>query len=95
MEIISKSYLSLLTIGNHDFNYGFNHLKSLINLQTYKTLALNLIDKNNNTNILPYDIVTFNKFNICFFGLLTPETYYKTNSKNIINLEFTNPEESV
>ncbi|MGL5367720.1 MAG: bifunctional metallophosphatase/5'-nucleotidase [Cetobacterium somerae] len=84
-----------VTIGNHDFNYGFNHLKSLINLQTYKTLALNLIDKNNNTNILPYDIVTFNKFNICFFGLLTPETYYKTNSKNIINLEFTNPEESV
>ncbi|MGL5279580.1 MAG: bifunctional metallophosphatase/5'-nucleotidase [Cetobacterium sp.] len=84
-----------VTIGNHDFNYGFNHLKSLINLQTYKTLALNLVDKNNNTNILPYDIVTFNEFNICFFGLLTPETYYKTNSKNIINLEFTNPEESV
>lgn len=84
-----------VTIGNHDFNYGFNHLKSLINLQTYKTLALNLIDKNNNTTILPYDIVTFNEFNICFFGLLTPETYYKTNSKNITNLEFTNPEESV
>lgn len=84
-----------VTIGNHDFNYGFNHLKSLINLQNYKTLALNLVDKSNDTNILPYDIVNFNEFNICFFGLLTPETYYKTNSKNITNLEFTNPEESV
>lgn len=84
-----------VTIGNHDFNYGFNHLKSLINLQNYKTLALNLVDKNSDTNILPYDIVSFNEFNICFFGLLTPETHYKTNSKNIIDLEFTNPEESV
>lgn len=85
-----------VTLGNHDFNYGFDRLKSLINLQSYKTLALNLVDKkNNSTNILPYDIVNINGFNICFFGVLTPETYYKTNSKNIKNLEFKNPEKSI
>ncbi|MEG1449590.1 MAG: bifunctional UDP-sugar hydrolase/5'-nucleotidase [Cetobacterium sp.] len=84
------------TIGNHDFNYGYSHLKTLLSLQNYKTLALNLIDKQSkNEDVKPFDIVSINGINICFFGIITPETYYKTNSNNIKGLDIIDPEVAV
>lgn len=96
VELFNYLKFDYATIGNHDFNYGYNHLKTLLSLQNYKTLALNLIDKEcENHDIKPFDIVSVNGINICFFGIVTPETYYKTNSKNIKSLDIIDPEEAI
>lgn len=96
VELFNYLKFDYTTIGNHDFNYGYNHLKTLLSLQNYKTLALNLIDKQfKNEDIKPFDIIKVNGINICFFGIITPETYYKTNSNNIKNLDIIDPEEAV
>ncbi|WP_432205608.1 bifunctional metallophosphatase/5'-nucleotidase (plasmid) [Cetobacterium somerae] len=93
VEVFNLLGFDYTTLGNHDFNYGYEHLKKLLVLQNYKTLALNLID-NDNSNLLSYDIIEVNGFNVCFFGIITPETYYKTSFKNIKDLTIINPEEA-
>ncbi|MGL5088737.1 MAG: bifunctional metallophosphatase/5'-nucleotidase [Cetobacterium sp.] len=96
VELFNSLKFDYVTLGNHDFNYGYNHLKKLLKLQNYKTLGLNFIDNESpNKDIIQYDIIDLNGFKICFFGILTPETYYKTNSKNIKNLQFSEPEKAV
>lgn len=96
VELFNYLKFDYTTIGNHDFNYGYNHLKTLLPLQKYKTLALNLIDKQcKNEAVKPFDIINVNGINICFFGIITPETYYKTNSNNIKGLDIIDPEEAV
>lgn len=92
IELFNLLQWDYTTLGNHDFNYGYEHLKKLLSLQNYKTLALNLVDSNSSKNLLPFDIVNINGINICFFGIITPETYYKTNFKNIKDLKIENPE---
>ena len=92
IDIFNMLKVDYTTLGNHDFNYGYNHLKKLLLLQNYKTLALNLID--NDSNTIPFDIIKINGFNICFFGIITPETYYKTSFKNIKDLTISSPEKS-
>lgn len=96
VELFNSLKFDYATLGNHDFNFGYEQLKKLLNEQNYKTLALNFVDNEKlNDKILPFDIIEINDFKICFFGLITPETYYKTNSKNIKNLDFKNPIDSV
>lgn len=92
VKLFNMLNFDYVTIGNHDFNYGYSHLKELINLQNYKTLALNLLDDKNSSPFIPFEIKNFNGINICFFGIVTPETYFKTNLKNIENLKIIDPE---
>lgn len=93
VEIYNAIGLNYSTLGNHDFNYGYDHLKNLMNIQKYKTLATNLIDENN--GIDSFEIKNINGFKICLFGIITPETYYKTSYKDINTLKIEEPQKSV
>ncbi|MGL5725459.1 metallophosphoesterase, partial [Cetobacterium sp.] len=73
VELFNSLKFDYATLGNHDFNFGYEQLKKLLNEQNYKTLALNFVDNEKlNDKILPFDIIEINDFKICFFGLITP-----------------------
>ncbi|MGL5001166.1 MAG: bifunctional metallophosphatase/5'-nucleotidase [Cetobacterium sp.] len=96
VELFNSLKFDYVTLGNHDFNYGYEQLMKLLKLQNYKTLGLNFThNESPNEDILQYDIIDLNGSKICFFGVLTPETYYKTNSKNIKNMQFLEPEKAI
>lgn len=57
-EVMNRGGYDYITLGNHDFNYGYDYLKSYINNLDAKCLSTNIIDKTNDLNITPYDIKT-------------------------------------
>lgn len=92
VEVLNASGFDYMTLGNHDFNYGTERLKELISLGKYKTLAANVIDKRTGRPLATsYDIKKIDGKKVGFFGLSTPETYYKTNPKNVENIKFVDP----
>ncbi|MGL4307695.1 MAG: bifunctional metallophosphatase/5'-nucleotidase [Cetobacterium sp.] len=92
VEVYNHLGFDFVTLGNHDFNYGYKRLKELNLKKNYSTLVNNLKDLATGEFIgKPYEIVEVEGLKICFFGIITPETYYKTNSKNIKGVEIEDP----
>nr|WP_307775101.1 bifunctional UDP-sugar hydrolase/5'-nucleotidase [uncultured Cetobacterium sp.] len=92
VEVLNAAGFDYMTLGNHDFNYGSERLGELIDLGKYKTLAANVIEKSTGTPIgESYDIVRIDGKKVGFFGLATPETYYKTNPKNVEDIKILDP----
>ena len=56
--IFNKAGYDYITLGNHDFNYGFDYLKKYLCNLDAKCLCANVDDKTNELGILPYDIKT-------------------------------------
>lgn len=54
--IMNAAGYDYVTFGNHEFNYGYDYLKSYINALNGKCLCANIQDKTGQMNILPYDI---------------------------------------
>ncbi len=80
--------------GNHDFNYGYDRLKELSQTMSFKILAANLYLQNGEMPFVENDIKNIDNVKIGIFGLVTPETVFKTNPKNVENLKFEDPVET-
>ncbi|WP_297282000.1 bifunctional UDP-sugar hydrolase/5'-nucleotidase [uncultured Anaerococcus sp.] len=78
-----------LVLGNHDFNYGQDYLKSYINNLKAPVLSANTIQKaNNGLDISPYIIKEIEGIRIGILGLITQHIPHWENPKNIEGLEF-------
>ncbi|MGL5279768.1 MAG: bifunctional metallophosphatase/5'-nucleotidase [Cetobacterium sp.] len=92
VETLNAAGLDYATLGNHDFNYGQDRLEELLSMQKYKTLAANVVDKTTGKPIAgTYDIRKIDGKKVGFFGLATPETYFKTNPNNVKNITIADP----
>ena len=92
IEVLNAAGLDYMALGNHDFNYGSKRLQELLPKANFKALGSNVIDKKTGKIIgQEYDIQVINGIKVGFFGLSTPETYFKTNPKNVENIEFIDP----
>lgn len=92
VEIMNDIPFNYATLGNHDFNYGRERLEELIDIAKYKILAANVYDKETNKPLVQrYDVIKIDGKKVGFFGLSTPETYYKTNPLNVETLVFKEP----
>ncbi|MCJ8341662.1 MAG: 5'-nucleotidase C-terminal domain-containing protein [Cetobacterium sp.] len=92
IEVLNGAGLDYMALGNHDFNYGEKRLKELLPKAEFTVLGSNVVDKNTGKVIgKEYDIQEIDGVKVGFFGLSTPETYYKTNPKNIENIRFIDP----
>jgi len=61
-----------VTLGNHDFNYGYNALKTYVNGLDAKCLSANILDLKNEISIFSYDIKTLeNGLKVGIIGLTT------------------------
>ncbi|MGL5918251.1 MAG: bifunctional metallophosphatase/5'-nucleotidase [Cetobacterium sp.] len=95
VQTLNAAEFDYSTLGNHDFNYGQERLVELISMQKYKTLAANVVDKTTGKPIAgTYDVRKIDGMKVGFFGLATPESYFKTNPNNVKNITIADPIET-
>lgn len=70
--IMNEGQYDYVTLGNHDFNYGYNYLKKYLNNLNGKCICTNVDNKTNELSILPYDIKTMeNGLKVGMIGFTT------------------------
>lgn len=71
-DIMNEAGYDYVTFGNHEFNYGYDYLKSYMNNLNGKCLCTNIIDKTGGIEVLPYDIkVMENGLTVGIIGFTT------------------------
>lgn len=80
-----------VTLGNHEFDYGYDQLRSNLNFAKFKVLCANILNPEGNSLFTPNAIYTGpSGLRIGFFGMETPETRTKVNPSMIKGLNFLN-----
>lgn len=80
----------VFTPGNHEFNFGYDYLKSALKTLDAKILCANIFPK----QYEPYHIYEFEGKKIAIVGLITPFVSVWENQKNIQGLKFTSAVET-
>lgn len=75
------------TLGNHDFNYGYEYLKTYIENMKGKLVCANVKDKLGNIKIDPYAIKEIDGYTIGFAGIVTDWVNLWEREENIKNFE--------
>jgi 2',3'-cyclic-nucleotide 2'-phosphodiesterase (5'-nucleotidase family) len=84
IEIMNKVGFDVVTIGNHEFDYGIEQLHNLNSLTSSKYISLNACYKKNKTKLFePSKIIEAGNKKIGFIGIVTPLTYSKTYLSNL------------
>ncbi len=92
VDVMNLAGYDVMTPGNHDFNYGSEHLLELREEMEFELLAANVKNAEDGTDFVsPYTILERDGVTLGFFGLVTEETTFKTNPENIETLQFTDP----
>lgn len=80
IDIMNKLDYDLAGIGNHEFGFGVDGLKSLMNKASFPFVCCNFIDlKTGKTVFEPYKILEANGKKIAFVGVVTPATLTQIN----------------
>lgn len=80
-----------VTLGNHEFDYGYDQLRSNLNFAKFKVLCANVLNPDGNNLFTPNAIYTGpSGLRIGFFGMETPETRTKVNPSMIKGINFLN-----
>jgi len=84
--IFNEGGYDYITLGNHDFNYGYDYLKKYLCNLDAKCLCANVIDKTNELGILPYDIKTLeNGLKVGIIGFTTDFINIWERDENLTN----------
>lgn len=71
-DIMNEGGYDYITLGNHDFNYGYDYLKKYLTNLNAKCLCANVDNKTKELPIIPYDIKTMeNGLKIGLIGFTT------------------------
>lgn len=83
-DLVNKASYSHITIGNHDFNYGYDYLKNYLNKLDAKCICANVKDlKGEITNLQSYDIVTIEGKTVGIIGAVTDWVNIWEQKKNL------------
>ncbi len=82
-----------MTIGNHEFDYGQERLRELMDMFNFPVISANLKESDGSlfAGNQGYIIKEYDGVKVGIFGLSTPETAYKSHPKNVKGLTFENP----
>ena len=71
-KVMNEGGYDYITLGNHDFNYGYNYLTKYLTNLNAKCLCTNVVDNTNELPIYPYDIKTMeNGLKVGIIGFTT------------------------
>lgn len=82
------------TIGNHEFNFGMDIVKKVINTHKAKVLLSNVYDSDGKRLADPYTIIERSGVRIAFIGVVTPNIS-NWDKKNLVGYTVTNPIDEV
>ena len=91
-ELMNLVGYDIVGLGNHEFDYGVEQLKSNFEGKNYKVICSNVLE-GDKTLFDSEVIVKAGKVKVGFFGLLTPETQTKVNPNYVKGLTFTEKED--
>ena len=92
IELMNMAGYDVAAPGNHEFDYGYAQLKTLIEAADFPVLAANI--KCGNDNIFGSHIVlTAGETRVGVFGLATPETATKAHPAKIAGVTFVSAQE--
>jgi len=79
IKLMNKIEFNVVTIGNHEFDYGIDQLYKLGNDLSSKYICSNFCFRKNKTTIFdPYKIIEAGNKKIGFIGVLIPSAFSKT-----------------
>ncbi len=88
--VFNSAAYDYYTLGNHDFNYGYEGLTKYINSMKAKCLAANVFDETDTLSILPYTIHTLeNGLRIGICGIVTDCVNLWESKENLKHLKIT------
>lgn len=94
IELMNEIGYDLMTLGNHEFDYGMDTLKLNSTLAKFKMISANTRTKEDkpalgsDTNNGCNTIMEINGYRLGFFGITTCDTNFTTHPKNIENVIF-------
>lgn len=89
VTVMNAAGYDIATLGNHEFDYGYDQLRSNLAQAKFKTICADVTDSNGNSILDPnYVYVTKSGLKIGFFGMETPETQTKVNPGLIKGINF-------
>jgi len=91
VELMNTIGYSAMTTGNHDYNYGYEHLLEIEKQANFPILAANVKKADGSYAYEPYIIKEVAGVKLGIFGIATPETVYKTHPNNVEGITFTDP----
>jgi 2',3'-cyclic-nucleotide 2'-phosphodiesterase (5'-nucleotidase family) len=94
-EMMNKVGYDAWTIGNHDLDISQDNLRQHTGIVHFPTVSANLTDSSGNFpfNNKEYVILNKNGLRIGIIGLMTPDLYSVTNTKNLHGLKVLSPSE--
>ena len=80
VEIMERIQFDVITVGNHEFDYGIDQLNKLNSQLTTKYICANFCYKKDKVKFFndAYKVIERGGKNIAFIGIVTPLTYSKT-----------------
>ena len=90
IELMNAAGYDVVTLGNHEFDFGYAQLMENLKDASFKTICANVYHKGTTDLILePSTIVeTASGLKVGFFGMETPETATKVNPALITEIDF-------
>ncbi|MBQ3668907.1 MAG: bifunctional metallophosphatase/5'-nucleotidase, partial [Clostridia bacterium] len=91
ITMMNAAGYDIVTLGNHEFDYGYAQLMSNLESAEFVTICANVILDETGESILPAGCVytTNSGLKLGFFGMETPETATKVNPGLITEISFT------
>ena len=89
VDMMNAAGYDVVSLGNHEFDYGFAQLKENMSKAQFKVLCANIFNADGSTIFdANYTYTAKSGLKIGFFGMDTPETQTKTNPALIKGLSF-------
>jgi len=76
---------------NHEFNFGVDRLQELNGMMNFPLLAANVKTSDGKNLFQSYEIFSMKEIKVGVFGLITPETKTKVDSRIVAGLTFESP----
>lgn len=91
VQIMNTVGYDLMTVGNHDFNYGQARLLELADMAEFEIISSNVYKADYSTFLPSYVIKEFEGVKVAVFALSTPDTTFTTHPNNVVGLDFFDP----
>lgn len=93
VEMMNLTNYHIVTIGNHDLDKGWSHLKSLLENARFKAVCANVCESDSNALILPaWTILDIQGFKVAVVGLMGKDAWSSISPSKRIGLQLKDPD---
>lgn len=85
MDILNLIDIDLMSLGNHELDYGISHMMFVSRYADFPILTANFRIKKNNRNLFkPYQVLDIGGFKVLFIGLITAGIVDQTKAEGLV-----------